>query len=198
MILIVGSSGSMGLRYQSILRYLDVDFKIYDIKQKIRPTLTQVATNVDGVILATPTDTHFDYIYKFAWQNIPILCEKPLSKNKDELDAIKSFAKNGLNLTMMMQYKMLDDPSSTGDSHYNYFRTGNDGLKWDCLQIIGLARGNVAISNGSPIWDCKLNGKQLSLADMDLAYVNFVKEWLRSPGDDISKLIDIHDKVMAY
>jgi len=42
-----------------------------------------------------------------------------------------------------------------------------------------------------------LNGKSLSIADMDRAYVEFVKGWLKSPGDDVEKLVEYHEKVMS-
>ena len=189
----------MGKRYQAILNYIDVDFLTFDNKFQSDLSLEDVTDSATGIIIATPTETHFDYIVSLAALEIPILCEKPLTKEKEQLAHLKTIVKDRhLNLTMMMQYKMLDDPSSVGDSHYNYFKSGNDGLVWDCMQIIGLARGHVSVSNGSPIWDCRLNGKNLKLSEMDLAYVNFVKDWLKYPGDDISKLIDIHQKVMAF
>lgn len=41
---------------------------------------------VDAVIIATPTDTHVDYIEKAAQAGKPIYCEKPLDQSLDRVD----------------------------------------------------------------------------------------------------------------
>lgn len=41
---------------------------------------------VDAVIIATPTDTHVDYIERAAKAGKPIYCEKPLDKSLDRVD----------------------------------------------------------------------------------------------------------------
>lgn len=193
-VLLVGANGSMGQRYQAILKFLDVDCVPMD-KQHDEIALKYQAGKADAIILATPTGTHCKFIEKFAQFNVPILCEKPLSKNKDELIDILHLASiNNLPLSMMLQYEILDDAYGEGLSYYNFFRHGSDGLYWDCLQIIGLARGEVLIHENSPVWTCRLNGKSISLSDMDLAYVKFVENWMRSPYQDLGKIKDIHFK----
>ena len=198
MILIVGSEGSMGRRYQAILRHLGIPFRKSDIDTPSK-TFQRYCKEAEGIIVATPTDTHFDLVVSMAGLKVPILCEKPLSRNKNQLDLIRKLVeKHGLNLTMTAQYSMFDDKRTKGDTVYNYFRTGNDGLYWDCIQPIGLARGLVFVDNTSPIWTCRLNGKDLRLGDMDQAYVDFVDQWLLHPGCDIGEVIDMHHKVMEY
>lgn len=199
MILIIGSNGSMGLRYQAILKYLDKKFSCVDI-QTTPEKFLQLAGSCHCAIIASPTPSHFKYLEIFSTLKVPVLCEKPLSKNLGELTQIKEdfVSERGLNLTMMMQYKIFDSEAYQGVTSYDYFRHGNDGLAWDCLQPIGLARWTVELKEESPIWKCSLNGRKLSLGDMDLAYVKFVSNWLSKPGDDIGRLYEIHQKVLEF
>jgi hypothetical protein len=82
---------------------------------------------------------------------------------------------------------------------YDYFRTGNDGLYWDCLQIIALASGPIKLNNKSPVWKCEINDTQLDSSAMDHAYVKFIKKWsLGQIKQDPQWLIDIHKKVEDY
>lgn len=45
------------------------------------------APDVDAVIIATPTETHVDYIIRAAQAGKPIYCEKPLDVSLDRVDA---------------------------------------------------------------------------------------------------------------
>lgn len=194
-ILIIGSNGSMGRRYQAILKSLEVPFVCADAAEE--RSIPALAERSDGIIIATPTETHFGYIHNLHKLNKPILCEKPLSKSPQKLAFIKDLVKSdGLNLTMMMQYRVFDDEDHEGPSLYNYFNHGKDGIFWDCIQIIGLARGPVELLEFSPTWTCHLNGQRINIQHMDLAYVDFVKDWLKKPGDDIDEIIEIHNKVL--
>jgi len=195
MILIIGSEGSMGKRYQAILRHLKEEFVRCDKVDGTLPLVSARLLDYQGVIVCTPTDTHTSILnYLEAGEfNGRVLCEKPLTKSMPHLDYILNLK---IDLTCMMQYSVLDDPNAQGPSHYNYFRHGNDGLVWDCFQVIALARGKVAISEDSPVWSCRLNGKKLFLSDMDDAYVKFVKGWLLGSIKQSSSLLrDWHYKV---
>jgi hypothetical protein len=95
-----------------------------------------------------------------------------------------------------MQYAELIQ-AGDGPSHYNYFRHGNDGILWDCMQIIGLANGPVEIKEDSPIWDCVINGNRLNLSDMDGAYVSFIRSWLNGNlRQNFIEVVEIHRKVL--
>lgn len=189
----------MGKRYQAILKYLEVDFSCAD-KDTSSASILEMARSSSGIIIATPTFMHMNCLEIFSHFKVPVICEKPLSKDLNELIFIKEelVRNRKMNLTMTMQYDMLQVPGAYGESWYDYFRHGSDGLKWDCLQIIGLAKGKISLGEKSPIWKCGLNGRTLSLNDMDGAYCGFVRRWLSTPGDDISRLFDIHMKVMEF
>lgn len=197
-VLIIGANGSMGTRYRAILAHLGVNYWCVDKGDQIRDVL-ELAEKATHVIVATPTETHLSVLASLSEIKCPILCEKPLAKSYYELVMIRDLVlSKRLNLTMTMQYKMLDDVNSEGLSSYDYFKHGSDGLNWDCLQIIALARGEVSVKERSPVWKCTLNGKILKLSDMDMAYIKFIEYWLENPGDDIDDLIRIHEKVIDY
>jgi hypothetical protein len=197
-ILIIGKNGSMGTRYQAILSKLAIPFYGVDKESSLDDTIDCCkASYTDGIILATPTHTHKAFLVKLAKLKKPVLCEKPIVKNASDVkEIIELFKKHETPFTMTMQYSELVDDNSKGDSHFDYFKTGPDGLYWDTLQIVGLAKGKVTVNNKSPIWNCMINGKQLSIVDMDHAYVSFVSKWISGAIEqDGNDLIEMHRKV---
>ncbi len=99
---------------------------------------------------------------------------------------------------MTYQYSLIASKDTIGKSFYNYFRHGNDGLAWDCLQIIGLARGAISLEECSPVWSCVINGRRVPLAAMDAAYIGYVQSWFKNPHQDMGLLQAIHEKTDAY
>lgn len=199
-VLIVGSEGNMGQRYKMILKYLKVPFSCFDTK--LETSLLAASLDCDRAIIATPTEHHTSNIRDvMKYLKGPILCEKPICKDLLELGKLLDECKaNGTDLRMVYQYKKVyRDDVLAGPSYYNYFKHGSDGLNWDCIQIIGLARGSVRISENSPFWNCVINGQTLRIQDMDMAYVEYVADWLKSPvlcaGPD--EILDAHKKVVA-
>jgi hypothetical protein len=194
-ILIMGADGNMGKRYAAILKFLkkdvigvDAHHSPEDVKRCVRAA--------DGIIIATPTATHLKLIKGLRRYKKPILCEKPFSKNIRELaQVLEDYHRSETPLNMVYQYKELVGSKAVGDSEYDYFRHGSDGLLWDCIQIIGLAKGNVTIREESPVWRCQINGERLSLNMMDVAYVTHVKKWLARPGQALGEILDVHMKV---
>lgn len=198
MIAIVGANGSMGKRYQAILNYLDKPFRCIDVDTPLEEAkgVCQFAT---GVIVATPTETHLAILKLLGKQHVPILCEKPISKSVAEVTEILNFAKDSkIPFRMTYQYEMLDGSGRSGNSYYNYFRHGSDGLVWDCMQIISLARGDVKLEETSPVWTCRLNGKSLNLSLMDRAYIQYIEKWFEEPSQDLGLLLDAHLKTEEF
>lgn len=197
-ILIIGANGSMGQRYQAIMHYLNRPYVCVD-KDHAPKTVLDHVRNSEGVIIATPTDTHAEYIRKVLPYKKPILCEKPVTKNVEELkELLQEIRESGTDFRMMYQYRLLNDPNRIGITRYNYFRHGSDGLYWDCLQIIGLARSEVTLGEDSPVWRCMLNGKALSLAHMDAAYIGYVQTWLNHPNQAPNEILDAHVKTHEF
>lgn len=193
-ILILGSNGSMGQRYKSILRFLHRPYVGLDVGYTDE-AFKSAAMRAEGVIIATPTDTHAKLIRDLLPFKKPILCEKPVTKDIVELKSlIQDIRLSGTSFRMMLQYELLCDDFRIGPSRYNYFKHGNDGLYWDCIQIIGLSRSTIQIEESSPIWRCMINGKALKIGDMDSAYVGYVQLWLRCPDQSLDKILEFHEK----
>ena len=200
MILVVGYKGNMGRRYTSILNYLQVPWfglDVDDIKTGYQGKLDKKFT---AVIIATPTLIHCEYIRMFAKIEVPILCEKPITKDLEELNKTLDYvaAYPSAKLDMVMQYKELVYSTAKKPTKYNYYKSGNDGIYWDCIQIIGLAKGEIYLSNESPIWKCQINGQHLKIQDMDWAYVEMIKRWLAKPGQSLNEIFEIHDKTAEF
>ena len=205
MILIYGADGSMGKRYQAILKYLEQPFSTIEIKDD-KTVVSERLEACSRVILCTPTDTHYPLLKDIIPVGKPILCEKPITKAMFELaDILNRCETNKTDFNMTFQYSEFPEVNLTGPdgqqwvtaepSSYNYFRTGNDGLVWDCLQIIALAKGEIQLGNDSPIWQCTINGYALDQSQMDGAYVSFVERWLAGKvSQSHNDLYKIHDK----
>lgn len=206
MILIVGADGNMGHRYKAVLDYIGLPYTGVDINSSILETIYQ-AKDCEGIIIATPTDTHYYILQKLYETKIdtPVLCEKPLTRDIQQLHEITQVFAKQIPLTMVLQYHFADrlpgmvtytESEVVYGTYYNYFKHGNDGLKWDCIQIIGLSDGNGLIEETSPIWDCIINGERIDYSDMDEAYVKMIRHWRGNPGWNYRDLYDMHLKVL--
>lgn len=199
-VLLMGHKGNMGARYRAVLDYLRVPWVGYDLGESMRGAHL-AEFNCDRVLIATPTQKHATHIEKCLSDvpGLPILCEKPITKNLAELRAlIKACAHAGSDLRMMYQYKKVyKEDGMIGPTHYDFFKHGSDGLEWDCMQIIGLARTTCKLSEVSPIWSCAINGQMLRPQLMDVAYVDYVSDWLRTPSVCVGpqEILEVHEKV---
>lgn len=193
LIYIVGIRGNMASRYKAILTHLGHDFDGHDKGEEFKDS----AEIADGFIVATPTRIHLetiDYCIQFLK---PILCEKPITRNFEELRSFMASRPAEL-VTMVNQYLYYpgyNHETAEGATSYAYFKTGQDGLYWDTINIIGLAKKEFNVTNSSPIWTCALNGSKLTLGRMDHAYVSMVEAWLNDPVSNIDYAIAAHEKV---
>jgi hypothetical protein len=201
MIALIGSEGSMGRRYQAIFNHLKVPYLALD---RTRPDADQIikkAIACDRALIATPTETHVEYLRALLPFGKPILCEKPVCKSLEEIEDLHAeCVRHGWRYNMVMQYTEYEVSRAPERlSFYNYFRHGNDGLVWDCMQIIALARGEVALSEKSPYWECTINGQKLNFTFMDHAYVMHIQKWLAGAlTQSMDDILEIHRKVHAF
>ena len=88
-ILIIGNKGSQGQRFTAICKHLGHEVLGYDIDNN------GSTPEHDRVIIATPTDQHMFYaMASISINNVPTLCEKPVSKNLHDIeDLIESSEK---------------------------------------------------------------------------------------------------------
>lgn len=188
MILLLGNKGGMGRRYSAIMRHLGIPFVGIDQGEPVP------GTKYSGVIVATPTETHYDIVRLYRHLDIPILCEKPISRR---IDHVRELVETTRYLTMVNQYEWLIDSDSEGDTVYNYWNSGKDGPQWDCINIIGLAKKPARISNKSPIWHCAINGHTLNIKDMDMAYCRMIDAWAKRPtSENRDYIIRAHSRVL--
>jgi len=194
-ILVIGGLGNMGSRYCAILAAMEVEYEILDIACG-KPV---DSTGFTGIIVATPTDTHMNVINQYKTWKLPILCEKPITKSPAELEKILAW---DVNLRMINQYEYyfhkdqgVEILSSVPD-HYNYFKTGGDGMLWDCINVVG---GNgtrgIIINNTSPVWACQIKGKPLKIEEMDWAYIWNVRDWLDKRNDNKDYIKWVHNRI---
>ncbi len=192
---ILGVNGNMGRRYASILKYLDIgvtghDAETYDIHQM---------QDADGFIIATPTEDHLRHCQWLFQFHKPILCEKPLTKSMADLDKFEDQNRPNLCLlSVVNQYVHLIDRDGSGETYYEYFNSGKDGLFWDCINIIGLSKTKPKISNVSPYWSCKINGVKLNLSQLDGSYVKMVESWVKNPVSNYVYARIAHEKTMRF
>lgn len=188
-ILILGGNGNMGKRYQTIFSYLKHPYLVSDLGDK---ELESKIESSEGVLITTPTHCHIDHISLVAQYKKPILCEKPITKDVERLEIIE---KLNVPIQMVMQYQHFDRRFLEGYTTYNYYKSGTDGLLWDCINLIGLARGSIKLENTSPVWSCQINGRTIGFKYMDLAYIQEIQAWLKEPRSDFSRIYSFHKKV---
>jgi len=65
------------------------NWKIPSVYNKYQELLENERSNIDAVVVLTPTPLHSKIILELLKQNIPVICEKPLVSSLNELNAIK-------------------------------------------------------------------------------------------------------------
>jgi len=166
-IALFGGNGSIGSRYAAILRHMDVDYKVIEIDDDL-PEFAQTTK----CIIATPTDTHVDIINQIP-DSIPILCEKPIDRNPNKIPKRKNcYMVN--NYYHVMKIKGILPPYSVW---YNYYKTGKDGLLWDCCQLVYLDE-EARIETKSPRWNLSVNREWIKYRDLEESYVRMVSDFL--------------------
>lgn len=192
-VFIYGLQGNMGRRYKTILEYQGHQVGGVDRggTEGFSPG------DADQIIVATPTGTHAELLKAALAYRKPVLCEKPLSTNRGDLyDSVAAYEREGVALQMVSQYDELVEPSSDGPTLYDYFKSGPDGLHWDCMNVVWHARGDVVLRNKSPFWTCLINGQQLDLRLMDYAYYAMLLQWTAEPKHDYQRILDGHEKAV--
>jgi hypothetical protein len=200
-VFIFGNQGNMGKRYTAILKYLGHEVEGMDIDQPFSAKYR----DCDAIIIATPSHTHLTLLTYLVDFKRPVLCEKPFVTGSQFMPYLahwlKDAEKSEMRVSMVSQYDYFVEGSyeNEGETIYDYFRTGNDGLAWDCINIIWHAQGKIKLLNQSPIWTCQINGAQLDIKQMDFAYVLMIKDWLEKPYEpQYDRILKSHQKVVDY
>lgn len=164
MISVIGGLGSIGRRYCAILKSLGVEYSVYDTASESH----SVWNSCEKAIIATPTETHYQWASFCQSAGITFLVEKPMSKRVSECEAMQGW--NGYvvnNYAYCVQRPTLYD-------HYN---TGKDGVEWDCCQLIYL-NPRITIKTESPEWILMGPGKRVNYSDLERSYIEMVSDFV--------------------
>jgi hypothetical protein len=183
----------MGKRYASILDYLGEPWVGVDVGYEI--------PFMQNYIVATPTSEHISNILdiKIVNKNATILCEKPITTYITEFERIpKDYWSDIFMVNQYRYYPNLKILSVwNGSTEYNFYNSGNDGLAWDCIQLIHLAKNkkNIRLSNKSPSWQARINGMSLSKQAIDQCYISMLEDFC---GGSFGALWDLHQAYKAH
>jgi hypothetical protein len=198
---IVGVQGNMGHRYWALMKYIE------SLKPHVKTTGSDIGEPVpldkDRYIICTPTENHNEMIQYLLYETKgQVLCEKPISKKPEDIDELNSLdAKELDRLRMVNQYRYIHKPLHRDGfkTVYSFFNSGKDGIAWDCINLLGLAQGEVSLSNSSPFWICELNGYRLNRNDVDEAYFHMLWAWFKGQSEDDWKyIVHAHNKVHQW
>lgn len=178
MIAILGGNGGIGRRYQAILRALKAPFQVIDLGDDEIEDI-----EFDKAIIATPTQTHFDFCERLITMEKPFLCEKPLSKQMKECNKIWSWAqKKGVPAFVVNNYQFaINHFSEIKKIEYDFFNTGKDGLIWDLCQLIYIAhkkQSELIFKTQSFWWDFKINGEQIPYHNIEMSYYEMIENFI--------------------
>ena len=173
----MGSSGNMGRRYMAILKLLGIRHDGYDLGGDL-----DTGAQYSHIVIATPTTTHIQVIKDCleVWPKAFILCEKPVSKDIFEILSLKrSYNVSKLFMVNNYAYMLSMNPIRVGtdETRYNYFKTGGDGLFWDCIQLIYMAKGSIELKAEAPHWKVHLNGLELTSNMVDFSYIDMIADF---------------------
>lgn len=202
-VLLIGGLGSIGKRYQAICRYLNIPFTVWDVNESPPPGLMELSTRF---LICSPTSTHMRWINFLVSFQKPILCEKPITRNIDDLERFmisNAPLYSDTDIRMVCNYEYARCLSSeaeapTNETIINNYYTGNDGLYWDCIQLIEIANGPVYFNNTDPVWSLMINGINISREMVDESYVSMIRDWMDAPHNlwDLKKAYQAHRKVL--
>lgn len=210
-VLVIGCKGNMGRRYIAILKYLGVKHRGVDEGEYI---LSNDATHV---IIAAPTNIHHELLSNICSLRdhpIKILCEKPffVPDPEDEEDGwdslsrmtglLKKLHEKGHKTYMVNNYAYYPfSRTEGGPTQYSYYNSGKDGIVWDCIQLIHLARHEIYLSNNSPRWQTVINGESINKDRIDAGYIDMVADFVLGMHGKLWGFPDIvaaHLKTLLY
>jgi hypothetical protein len=112
------------------------------------------------------------------------------------MQEMREIASWRLNLTMVYQYKYAyKEDRRKGPSLYSHYNHGQDGIVWDCIQLVGLAKSKILLTDHLPTWTMEVNGNEVSRAEVDNSYVVFINEWLNGREKQLPcTILDAHLK----
>lgn len=184
MILLLGGKGSIGRRYAAVLRELGEPFIVHD--KEDNPQLIEHLAAADHAIIATPTETHFDYILTLERARIPYLCEKPVTKKIAEAEMLFQHCSMGFvvnNWAFLSTNAELTHTGKLKHLTYDFYNTGRDGLLWDVCQLVYLAQitqAKLEVRRFSASWDVTWNDFEVPYRWIEMSYLQMVRAFLEN------------------
>lgn len=194
--IIIGANGSMGTRYQAVMRHLGVDYLPIDVVDAFPSP-----DSYDCAIVCTPTHTHIQSIAQLPKVGVPILMEKPFWKDLATVETLCDLLdERQTPIRMVNQYWHLAMDGEAGVTSYDYFRSGKDGLAWDVISLLALANGRVKFDQKSPFWSATINGLPVTHYDVEVAYSQMIEAFLGHPpvGPETPYIRMAHRRVAQY
>ncbi|MCB0271886.1 MAG: Gfo/Idh/MocA family oxidoreductase [Bdellovibrionales bacterium] len=181
-VLLVGSEGSIGKRYQYVIRWLGHEVLRNDVAYKQSYT----GTDFDCVVIATPTPTHRKTILEYAKYKKPILCEKPMLENTDYSDI-----EHVDRLYMVCNYKYVIPKGA--HIYYNYFHGGNESFQYNFAQPLYIDP-NAKIELQSPVYQLRYtfqgNTVSVSTEELQQSYVTMMKDFIDGKFENLWNVDD--------
>lgn len=200
-LLIIGAAGQIGTRYRHVLNYLGRGFISHDINF-IQDTLPREVFITHKllkdwrhlpVLVCTPSHTHYKTVKRLMDLGYTkFLVEKPVFTEGTHYYEALDWRLDGISIHAAMNYKELDDKTSEGFTVYKNFYAGKEKTKWNLFQPVALARGDIEIDLRCPIWTCYLNGKKISLEQINQSYLEMIKKYLSNDHRCVT-LSEAHD-----
>ena len=192
-VLLIGCKGNMGRRYAAIMNFHKIPFRGVDIGDKYK------LSGYSHAIIATPIDTHFKLCQETVSSGIPTLCEKPISKDMDEVRQLER-----LSVAAQTPLYMVNNWWHIRCERYNrivfdYYNTGNDGF-WDLIQPVWYSK-EFDFNNKCPIYYCFIDGFDINRINFDASYVDMIFAFTCDCTDElmrISEAVEAHKKVIAW
>lgn len=181
---------------------------------KVLNDYSNISNEVNAVFVSTPTITHFNISSFFLEKKIHVFCEKPLSTNLSEIEALDKLSKKNNCIlmvghifefnTIVQKIKKMLDEKELGDLLYiSMMRAGLGPVRDDVNVLYDLATHDISILNfwlkSSPIdikssSSCFLNIDKEDLFFIILGYDNKLKvniqvSWIEPQKERIIKIV---------
>lgn len=174
--LLIGHKGSIGRRYAAILNLFDVKWRGFDNPDGDPSCINW--EDVERCIIATPTNTHFEYAIAAAQNRKPVLCEKPLSKTPADCVALSVMAEDlDVPAFVVCNYKYVFRGHPDPHIYYNNFNTGSDGLWWDVCQLLYLDP-KATIRTDGPYFILASQYREIPYEEVEKSYCNMIYEFV--------------------
>lgn len=173
-VLVVGSSGAIGSRWSSIVRYLG--FKVISADPQLPGNYDELSTHA---IVATPTKTHREVVDKLLAAGYNVLCEKPLLTLDEDSLYLRPYLECGM-LQVVNNWKYVtEEPLELGKHKIEYYNfcAGKESIRENLFQPIAFS-SNLILNLDSPIWKCFIDDKEITREDFDNSYIRLFYNWI--------------------